>query len=255
MERFPSDKSVGDLLASGVYIEPEQEALLDAPGGRPMMAVWGVPDPISESGQAWWIKGEPVLIPVPILNCTPYEPYELGRGLKVPLSEMLFGSDRDRDYVMEMFVDPVVVAEVDETGDMPYRIGDYEVVEEHYARQLYDLWPIDERDVRALHDAIYGAIESSGYLQLVDYFNWENGNYEPESQTEIDAVSAVVLDRDGSVKDPDSFDFRLHLPRELAYTWERLQDVSQQGWVSSGLALPPVERDRFFKMRGNTPWF
>lgn len=244
---FASKFEVGDMLAQGVNIEPEQEQLQEAPGGRPMLAVWGMPDPMLESGQPWYIDGMPVVIPVIMENCLP--------------SEQIAGYSREPDtlgnYVRnDPWPWPVRLGENHpDTGVYAMWTGE-QVDDEHVAKPLWDLWPVEQESIRSYNNAVEKAIYDSGYLHLVDYFNWENGNYEPENSKEMEETEARVLDDKGELKHPDEFKFELWLPPEHKYTWEKLLDVSQQGWQSYGMTLPDKhERSRFFYPNGAIPWY
>lgn len=250
MDRYPFQKSVGDLLAYGVYIDPVQQELESAPGGRPVLAVWGVPDPILESGAPWYINGMPVVIPSVLKTCAPDENIQHLVGPRLTLAQAIVSGDEG--VVLEH---PSVIGEMHDGFDMPWHIGDYEVLDGHYARQLFDSWPVEENDAHRFTLATMEGLQNSGYFELVDYFNWENGLYEPESQEEYEHVIDSVEDGCGNLKDPDDFVFSLHLPREDRYTWEQLQDLSNQGWTSLGLSLPEEERNRFFRSRGMNPWY
>lgn len=252
MGRFPFARQVGDLLASGINIEVEQEELLDAPGGRPMVAVWSVPDPMLESDQAFWQNGRPVLLPVVLENCVPEENVFDFIGVPISLLTALTADDVP-DYLREdILKDPKVIAEIPQDDYTAWLHGDYEVLPDHHSRHLFDVWPIEPSSIQVYQEAALKALQNAHYGELLDYCDWINGNTEPDSIEEEQHVLAIV-ESGGLPRPSDEFDFTLHLPSDDRFTWERLVDLSQQGWTSMGLTGPQEERKRLLRSR-DTPW-
>lgn len=248
MAHFPSEKSVGDLLAMGVDISIEQEGLLEAPDGRPALAVWCLADPILESGQPWAINGMPVVVPGPLNCCTGNEPIASSRGSKpTTLKDVLHN---------EPFDLPTAVGESEFTWDYPWMLYMSEIIEDdHLTRVPWDMEPLDSTAMGNLYrDTTLRAMERSGYFELIDYFNWENGNDEPSSIEHEEHVFGVVLDSNGELRDPNEWAVDLVLPREEKYLWDKLQASSQHGWTSYVMALDPKER-RSPLAYGGIPWF
>lgn len=243
MTAYPFQHQVGDLLGLGIYVEPEQEAVLDAPGCK-VMAVGLLADPAAYE-QPYWEKGQPVITPVFLETCEPTERIAPSLTLGKMLTE-------------DPLLYPSAIGEIHEDT---YGMYDDGIDDLHHARPVWDVWPITQQERKVLLDAHFAALDAACYLFLIDYFNHVNGNedfYDAEHEAQ---VFSRVCDSDGSLKHPDEFSYNLVLPRDLAYKWERLKDLSLQSWSSLGLTLPDEFSESYFDptyrnpSSGAAPWF
>lgn len=240
MTAYPSQIEVGDLLGLGIFVEPEQEAVLQAPGCS-VLSVGYLVDRQTDDAQPFRdSKDRPIIIPVGLVTCSP--------------DEVIFPDTSIREHLT---VDPLrlpsAVGEEWDEGPAAWG-GGSELDGRHYGKPVFDLWPLTEPELAALLNEHEKALERMRYDAHCAYAAWYRGEDDFEDQEHEDQVMSLV-------EGDHPFEYKIELPRDLAYKWDRLCDISMQGWTALGLTLPASESGEFFTppwygpTEGRSPWF
>lgn len=263
MDRFPWQRDLGDLLGLGIEVQPEQERLVESPSGL-VVAVNNIPDPYAESGSVWHQDGKPLVVPVVYKVCTPDEVWGAGKTLGELLAQQPAEHWAEQANT-DLLEHPGVISEVSQyTDEAPLWLGD-QIMDEHWAKPAWDVYPISPKEALSFTVALRDALDRMCFNEINDYINWENGSEVLEDDADIEHVNYVidkVETERGVMKSLDDFPpYSLDLPPELQYIWDRLRDGSQQSWTSVGLTLPARESKQFFNpplyvLSGRQcPWF
>lgn len=263
MNRFPWQRDLGDLLGLGIEIQPEQERLIESPSGL-VVAACNIPDPFAESGSVWHQNDKPLVVPVVFQVCQPDEIF--GAGLT--LGELLARQPAEHwaeQANLDLLEHPGIISEVSSyTDEAPLWLSD-QIMDEHWAKPAWDVYPVSAKQALAFSIGLREALDRMCFNEISDYINWENEARPLEEDADLDHVNHVVdtvEDENGMMKSADEFPpYRLELPSEVQYLWDRLQDGSQQSWTSVGLTLPATESKKFFSpplyapYGRQCPWF